>query len=94
MSKLESASAACLIALNGALVLFVSWTQIQLAEEGRRLGLDEHPPVIFLAFLASAVIACGAAYWMRYYKVAMVGGAGLAIPLLFLALIISAGVGL
>jgi uncharacterized membrane protein len=94
MSKVRKALAVSLLAVNTALAVFLGWTQITFAQEGRKYGLDEHPPVLSLLFLAAIVAACAYAVFTRRYGAAIVGGASLALFLLFISLMILGGVGM
>jgi ABC-type transporter Mla maintaining outer membrane lipid asymmetry permease subunit MlaE len=94
MSKLKQATAVILLALNAALTVFLWWSQITIAEEGRRYGLDEHPPIVSLLFITAMVAACAYALFTRRYGAAVVGGAILAFFLVFPSLMILGGVGM
>jgi hypothetical protein len=94
MSRVPSTLAALLLGVNTAMTLFLTWHQITLAQEGRKYGLDEQPPVFFLLFAASLVAACGVAFATRKYRIAVVGGAALALFLAFICLLLLAGAGM
>jgi cytochrome c oxidase subunit IV len=94
MSKLKQALAVILLALNATLTVFLWWSQITIAQEGRSYGLDEHPPVIFLLFITALVAASAYALFTRKYGAAIAGGACLALFLMFPSLAILGGVGM
>jgi hypothetical protein len=94
MSKVKKPLAVFLLALNAAMTVFLAWSQIVIAEEGRTYGLDEHPPIAFLLFIAAMVAACAYASFTRRYGAAIAGGAVLALFLVFPSLMILGGVGM
>ena len=94
MSRAKEASGLILLALNTILTAFVGWTQIIIAQEGQRYGLDEPPPVGFLLFSATIMAACAYALFTRKYGAAIVGGAVLALLLGFACLLILSGMGM
>jgi len=94
MSKSKKAIGVILLALNTTMTVFLAWSQVVIAEEGRRYGLDEHPPIILLLFIAAMVAASAYALFTRKYGAAIVGGASLALFLVFPSLMILGGVGM
>jgi ATP/ADP translocase len=94
MSSAKKAFAVILLALNATMTVFLAWSQVVIAAEGRRYGLDEHPPILLLLFIAAIVAACAYAVFTRRYGAAIVGGAILALFQVFPSLMILGGVGM
>ena len=94
MSNVKKTFAVILLALNTTMSVFLAWSQVVIAQEGGRYGLNEQPPIVFLLFIAAIVAVCAYALFTRRYGAAIVGGATLALFLVFPSLMILGGVGM
>jgi hypothetical protein len=94
MSRVQQTAAAILLTLNLALTIFLTWHQITVAQAGRKYGIEDDPPFIFLLLIASLVIASGTAFRSRRYRSAIIGGTVLALFLMFSSAVALGGGGM
>jgi len=94
MEKFLRTFSIVLFTLNILLAAFITWHQIAMFFQGRRLGISERPPVLFIFIIAGLVTISGLILVKGKRSMAALAGVGLTLLLLPLSLILLAGVGM